>query len=103
MDFQDVSNWEANKLDRTQNSRMGWSDVSMCLAGPVVEDLKMHFAQRWNFIYKEKLVTMFSNNLIFMFMISSDTMYVEIPVTLDYQNRLLGIVAIITSMAPDTE
>ena len=60
MDFQDVSNWQANKLDRTQNSRMGWSDVSLCLAGPVVEDLKTHFAQRWNLIYKEKFVSRFS-------------------------------------------
>ena len=53
-DFQDVSNWENNKLDRTQSSRMGWSDVALCLAGPVVQDLRTHFAQRWNFIYDEK-------------------------------------------------
>lgn len=33
---------------------MGWSDLSICLTGPVVEDLKHHFAQRWNFIYGEK-------------------------------------------------
>ncbi|KAF2269877.1 phospholipase D/nuclease [Lojkania enalia] len=54
MDFQDVPNWENNKLDRAQNSRMGWSDVSLCLAGPAVQDLRTHFAQRWNFIYDEK-------------------------------------------------
>ena len=54
MDFQDVPNWQANKLDRTTSSRMGWSDVSLSLSGPVVEDLKTHFAQRWNFIYNEK-------------------------------------------------
>lgn len=53
-DFQDVPNWEANKLDRTQSSRMGWSDVSLCLAGPAVQDLRTHFTQRWNFIYDEK-------------------------------------------------
>ena len=46
MDFSDVSNWENNKLDRKYNSRMGWSDVSICLTGPVVEDLRAHFAQR---------------------------------------------------------
>jgi phospholipase D1/2 len=54
IDFQDVSNWEANKLDRTQSSRMGWTDVSLCLCGPAVQDLRTHFSQRWNFIYGEK-------------------------------------------------
>ncbi|GAB1741260.1 hypothetical protein NU219Hw_g6501t1 [Hortaea werneckii] len=54
MDFQDVSHWQNNKLDRKHNSRMGWSDVALSLRGPVVEDLKAHFAQRWNFIYFEK-------------------------------------------------
>ncbi|RFU25888.1 hypothetical protein B7463_g10457, partial [Scytalidium lignicola] len=53
-DFANVSNWEQNKLDRTKNSRMGWSDLSISLQGPVVEDLKAHFVQRWNFIYYEK-------------------------------------------------
>ncbi|KAF2122858.1 hypothetical protein BDV96DRAFT_9074 [Lophiotrema nucula] len=54
MDFADVTNWENNKLDRTQSSRMGWSDVSLCLHGPAVQDLRTHFSQRWNFIYDEK-------------------------------------------------
>lgn len=54
MDFQDVAHWQNNKLDRTKNSRMGWSDVSLCLTGPVVQDLRIHFVQRWNFIYDEK-------------------------------------------------
>lgn len=54
MDFQDVSHWQNNKLDRKYNSRMGWSDVSISLHGPIIEDLKAHFAQRWNFIYFEK-------------------------------------------------
>ncbi|GIZ46370.1 hypothetical protein CKM354_000949800 [Cercospora kikuchii] len=54
MDFSDVSHWENNKLPRTSNSRMGWSDVALCAKGPVVEDLKAHFVQRWNFIYYEK-------------------------------------------------
>ncbi|RYO72663.1 hypothetical protein AA0113_g918 [Alternaria arborescens] len=54
LDFQDVTNWENNKLDRTQSSRMGWSDVALCVSGPVVQDLRTHFAQRWNFIYDEK-------------------------------------------------
>jgi phospholipase D1/2 len=55
MDFQDVQHWQNNKLDRTQNSRMGWSDISLSLYGEVVEDLKEHFVQRWNFLFREKM------------------------------------------------
>lgn len=51
MDFSDVQHYQNNKLDRKFNSRMGWSDVSLSLRGPIVEDLRDHFAQRWNFIY----------------------------------------------------
>ncbi|KAH3999226.1 phospholipase [Parastagonospora nodorum] len=54
LDFQNVDHWEDNKLDRTQSSRMGWSDVALSLAGPVVQDLRTHFSQRWNFIYDAK-------------------------------------------------
>ncbi|KAH0173206.1 phospholipase D/nuclease, partial [Aureobasidium melanogenum] len=54
LDFSDVAHWDQNKLDRRYNSRMGWSDLSISLAGPVVEDLRRHFAERWNFIYNEK-------------------------------------------------
>ena len=54
MDFQDVNHWQDNKLNRKESSRMGWSDISVSLKGPVVEDLREHFVQRWNFIYDEK-------------------------------------------------
>ncbi|KAI9671508.1 MAG: hypothetical protein M1817_003560 [Caeruleum heppii] len=54
MDFQDVNKWQDNKLDRKTSSRMGWSDISLCLRGPVVEDLRSHFVDRWNFMYDEK-------------------------------------------------
>lgn len=54
MDFHDVAQWDQNKLDRRNSSRMGWSDISVCLRGPAVEDLKAHFVERWNFIYDEK-------------------------------------------------
>ena len=54
MDFSDVAHWEENKLDRTESSRMGWSDLSISLRGPVLEDLQAHFVERWNFIYDEK-------------------------------------------------
>jgi phospholipase D1/2 len=54
MDFHDIVHWQDNKLDRTKSSRMGWSDLSLCLQGPAVEDLRTHFVHRWNFIYNEK-------------------------------------------------
>lgn len=50
LDFQDVVHWEKNQLDRKRTSRMGWSDISVSLHGPVVEDLRRHFVERWNFI-----------------------------------------------------
>ncbi|KAK2745422.1 hypothetical protein FQN57_003765 [Myotisia sp. PD_48] len=54
LDFQDVVNWEKNELDRKTSSRMGWTDVAVSLHGPVVEDLRKHFVDRWNYIYDEK-------------------------------------------------
>jgi len=53
-DFQDVENFDNSKLDRTKDSRMGWSDLSISLQGAIVEDLQAHFVQRWNFIYESK-------------------------------------------------
>ncbi|MCJ1376949.1 hypothetical protein MMC17_000039 [Xylographa soralifera] len=55
-DFTDVADaaWKNDSLNRTESSRMGWSDISINLRGPAVEDLKAHFVERWNFIYKEK-------------------------------------------------
>ncbi|EWC46556.1 hypothetical protein DRE_04279 [Drechslerella stenobrocha 248] len=54
MDFHTVDNWSQNKLRRTESSRMGWADISLCLAGESVEDLKIHFMERWNFIWRSK-------------------------------------------------
>jgi phospholipase D1/2 len=54
MDFDDVVHYENNKLDRKTSSRMGWSDISISLHGPVVQDLRRHFVDRWNFILDEK-------------------------------------------------
>lgn len=56
-DFQNVDQYNKNLLDRTISSRMGWSDLSFCIRGPMVEDLRAHFAQRWNFIYNEAYVS----------------------------------------------
>lgn len=54
MDFNNVSNWDQNKVDRTEMSRMGWSDVALSLIGPCVKDLQRHFFDRWNFIFNAK-------------------------------------------------
>lgn len=54
MDFNNVSKWDQNKVSRTENSRMGWSDVALSLVGPCVRDLQRHFFDRWNFIYGSK-------------------------------------------------
>ncbi|KAK4160777.1 hypothetical protein QBC43DRAFT_219113 [Cladorrhinum sp. PSN259] len=53
-DFEDVSKWENNKLDRTKSSRMGWSDIALSITGPVLDDLARHFCERWNFIFNRK-------------------------------------------------
>jgi phospholipase D1/2 len=56
-DFQNVTHYNKNILDLKISSRMGWSDLSFCIQGPMVEDLRAHFVQRWNFIYKEIYIT----------------------------------------------
>lgn len=53
-DFNDVGNWDQNKLDRTKSSRMGWSDVALSMKGPIVDSLIAHFVDRWNFVWEEK-------------------------------------------------
>ncbi|ROW01185.1 hypothetical protein VSDG_02677 [Cytospora chrysosperma] len=56
-DFEGVDKWEQNKLDRTKFSRMGWSDISISLTGPIVQSLALHFVDRWNYIYSQKYNT----------------------------------------------
>jgi phospholipase D1/2 len=41
-------------VDRTKSSRMGWTDISISLIGPVVDSLQLHFADRWNYIFGQK-------------------------------------------------
>jgi phospholipase D1/2 len=57
MDFEDVSHWQNNKLDRIKDPRMGWSDISISVRGVILDDLQQHFSQRWNFIYNEKMAS----------------------------------------------
>ncbi|CAF3567821.1 unnamed protein product [Fusarium graminearum] len=53
-DFANVKDWDQNQLDRTKSSRMGWSDVTVSMTGPITRDMVDHFVDRWNFIFKEK-------------------------------------------------
>ncbi|KAJ3493390.1 hypothetical protein NLG97_g4763 [Lecanicillium saksenae] len=53
-DFSDVGDWNQNKLDRTKNSRMGWSDVALCMTGNITHSLIGHFVDRWNYLYDAK-------------------------------------------------
>ncbi|KAI1319331.1 phospholipase D/nuclease [Xylariaceae sp. FL0255] len=53
-DFEGVEHPDHNKLDRAKYSRMGWSDISISLDGPIVGNLISHFTDRWNFMYDEK-------------------------------------------------
>ena len=69
MDFDDVVHWQNNKLDRKTSSRMGWSDISVSLHGPAVQDLQRHFVDRWNFIYDEK------------YTVRRDTRYSRLPLS----------------------
>ncbi|CAN8102587.1 unnamed protein product [Discula destructiva] len=56
-DFSDVDKWEQNKLDRAKNARMGWSDISISMTGPIVNSQIRHFTDRWNFIWGQKYNT----------------------------------------------
>lgn len=35
------------QVDRTKNSRMGWSDVALSMEGPITRSLVAHFVDRW--------------------------------------------------------
>ncbi|KAG4429802.1 hypothetical protein IFR05_014713 [Cadophora sp. M221] len=48
-DFTPSDHPKDNKLNRTTDCRMGWTDPAVYLEGPVVQDLVAHFTQRWNF------------------------------------------------------
>ncbi|KAF3766784.1 regulator of light responsive genes and phosphorylate WC-1 [Cryphonectria parasitica EP155] len=56
-DFEGVDKWEQNKLDRTKYSRMGWSDISISMTGPIVNSTVHHFEDRWNYIFGQKYNT----------------------------------------------
>lgn len=44
-------------VDRTKYSRMGWSDISISLSGPIVNSTILHFVDRW-------FVSQFCNNIL---------------------------------------
>ena len=53
-DFDNVVQWQENKLNRGASSRMGWSDISVSLFGSCVQDLQQIFVDRWNFLFDKK-------------------------------------------------
>ena len=50
MDFKNVAKFYNNELERATHSRMGWSDISLSIKGPAVEELRVHFLTRWDWI-----------------------------------------------------
>ncbi|SPO01404.1 related to phospholipase D [Cephalotrichum gorgonifer] len=53
-DFAGVDDWRQNELNKAEDGRMPWHDVSMGLIGPCVYDIAEHFVLRWNFIKRDK-------------------------------------------------
>ena len=49
MDFKDVSNWEKCLIDKTKQPRMPWRDIALRAEGPIVNLMRRHFFQFWNF------------------------------------------------------
>ena len=47
-DFENVSDFKADLVDREVDPRMPWHDVHCKLEGQVVFDLCRHFVERWN-------------------------------------------------------
>lgn len=39
---------DVEAVDRTKYSRMGWSDISISMTGPIVNSTVLHFTDRWS-------------------------------------------------------
>ena len=48
-DFENLSKYRDETINRNIIPRMPWHDVSTLIEGPVVSDLTRHFVERWNF------------------------------------------------------
>lgn len=48
-DFNNLSEYHLESVDRHSCARMPWHDISVFLEGPVVSDICRHFVERWNF------------------------------------------------------
>ncbi|CAG8464425.1 6353_t:CDS:10 [Acaulospora morrowiae] len=53
-DFQNVSDFNAEIIDKSQCPRMPWHDVSIGMVGTPARDVARHFVERWNFVKEEK-------------------------------------------------
>ncbi|CAO3699468.1 unnamed protein product [Rhizopus microsporus] len=49
-DFQKVSQYGTELIDKTTTPRMPWHDIHTAMVGPPARDVARHFIQRWNFI-----------------------------------------------------
>ncbi|EIE79586.1 hypothetical protein RO3G_04291 [Rhizopus delemar RA 99-880] len=53
-DFQKVSQYDNELVDKLTTARMPWHDIHTAMVGPPARDIARHFVQRWNFIKKSK-------------------------------------------------
>ena len=49
-DFDDVSSWEKDSLDRDAEHRLPWHDISLQAVGKVAADIALHFIELWNHV-----------------------------------------------------
>ena len=52
-DFSNVSDWEADSIDREQVPRMPWHDIAVMVKGPVASDISLRFTELWNFVMSD--------------------------------------------------
>ena len=53
-DFYDLFEPYGEMYDRTKTPRMPWHDIGMQLSGQPARDLGRHFAQRWNYLLRQR-------------------------------------------------
>ncbi|KAI8369196.1 hypothetical protein EDC96DRAFT_504222 [Choanephora cucurbitarum] len=49
-DFEKVSQYDRELVDKQYTPRMPWHDVHTAMSGPPARDVARHFVQRWNFV-----------------------------------------------------
>ncbi|KIM71291.1 hypothetical protein PILCRDRAFT_830441 [Piloderma croceum F 1598] len=64
LDFQNVANYVSNAVPIQEIARMPWHDVHMTLEGTVVLDIIQHFVERWNYIKRSKVFSLWLNRML---------------------------------------